>query len=219
MQTAASKRSLSSAASMFNVRHKFEEPPYTARKTLLWAAYEEIHRQGYQGARVDRILRAAGLTKGAFYHYFPSKLELAYAVVDECISRALEIIWLKPLREAEDPIERLRSIIQSHEVTSRRHAELGCPVNNLAQEMSPVDEGFRQKISAVFQAWQGAIESALRKGQAQGLVRADVDPINTALLILATLEGCIGMGKNARSMDVLKNCLQGLLSMLDDLRA
>lgn len=216
MQTVVRKQS---QASLSNMRHKFEEPPYTARTKLLWTAYEEFYRQGYQGARVDKILAAAGLTKGAFYHYFASKLELGYAVVDECITHALEIIWLKPLREANDPIEGLRSIIQSNEVTSRRNAELGCPVNNLAQEMSPVDEGFRQRISAVFQTWQAAIESALRKGQAQGLVRADVDPVSTALLVLATLEGCIGMGKNARSMDVLRNCLRGLLNMLSGLRS
>src|SRR5688572_29788030 len=121
-------------------RHKFEEAPFTARKKLLWAAYEEMYRRGYQGARVDRILAAVGLTKGAFYHYFPSKLELGYAVVDECIARALDIIWLVPLRDATDPIATLRSIIESSEVTSRRNAELGCPINNLAQEMSPVDE-------------------------------------------------------------------------------
>ena len=199
-------------------RHKFEEAPFTAKKRLLWAAYEEMYRRGYQGSRVARILAAVGLTKGAFYHYFPSKLELGYAVVDECIARALDIIWLVPLRDATDPIATLRSIIESSEVTSRRNAELGCPVNNLAQEMSPIDEGFRQRINAVFMTWQDAIEQALRRGQVNGLVRTDADVKATALLVLATLEGCIGMAKHSQSMDVLERGFKGLLGLLDGLR-
>jgi TetR/AcrR family transcriptional regulator, transcriptional repressor for nem operon len=199
-------------------KHKFEQPPYTVRKKLLWAAYEEIYRHGYQGARVDRILAAAGLTKGTFYYHFPSKLDLGYAVVDECLTRTLDIICLTPLREGSDPIATLGSIILGSEVTSRRAVELGCPLNNLAQEMSPVDEGFRQRINAVFLTWQSAIEDALRRGQVRGVVRTDVDVEATALLIIATLEGCIGMAKQSRSLGVLERCSKGFLKLLDGLR-
>ncbi|MFL6306138.1 MAG: TetR family transcriptional regulator C-terminal domain-containing protein [Candidatus Sulfotelmatobacter sp.] len=52
----------------------------------------------------------------------------------------------------------------------------GYPLNNLAQEMSPLDEGFRKRLASVFQSWQMAIAVALRDGQMQGTVRSEVEP-------------------------------------------
>ena len=50
--------------------------PEKTRQRLLQAAYEEIHAHGFQGMRVDQVLRKTSLQKGAFYHHFSSKLEL-----------------------------------------------------------------------------------------------------------------------------------------------
>ena len=71
--------------------------------------------------------------------------------------------------------------------------ECGCPLNNLAQEMSGLDEGFRQRIQRVLEVWQQGVAQALRRGQACGCVRADLDPEKAATFILAALEGTIGL--------------------------
>ena len=115
------------------------------RKQLLLAAFEEIYRVGFQAASLQKILLRTGVTKGALYHHFPSKQALGHAVVDEIISVMLREQWIRPLETSTTPLLTMRQMIL--DAGSRMTGEdvrLGCPLNNLAQEMAPVDEGFRE---------------------------------------------------------------------------
>jgi AcrR family transcriptional regulator len=196
-----------------------DSPAAETRQRLLEAAFEEIHRVGFQAASLHRILRRTGVTKGALYHHFPSKLALGYAVVDELLGPYLEQRWLMPLQSATDPVEKLKRLLKKNaQLMKDEDVMLGCPLNNLAQEMAPVDEGFRTRIQGLFDAWRYGISAALSRGQASGRVRQDCDPGQAASVILATLEGCIGLAKTAQSMDLLRECGAGLLGYLDNLK-
>ena len=192
--------------------------PEQSRRQLLEAAFQEIYRHGFQGARVDRMLATAGLTKGAFYHHFGSKQELGYSVVEELLHDRVEQTWVAPLREAEDPLSALQAMVQQASGRGEQIVTLGCPVNNLAQEMSPVDEGFRARLNAIYGMWSAALEEAIGRGQQAGQVRADVNPEDMALFLLAALEGCAGMAKNAQSHVVMQRCLGVLHDYLESLR-
>lgn len=196
-----------------------QSPAAETRHQLLDAAFEEIHRVGFQAASLHRILRRTGLTKGALYHHFPSKLALGYAVVDEMLAPYLEHNWLQPLRSARDPVEQMKALLITNAERMRdEDITLGCPLNNLAQEMAPVDTGFQSRIQELFDDWRGGIASALASGQTAGYVRRDVNPMQAASVILATIEGCIGLAKTSQSVDVLKECGAGLLDYLDGLK-
>jgi TetR/AcrR family transcriptional regulator, transcriptional repressor for nem operon len=194
--------------------------PEATRDKLLAAAFEEIYRRGFQAASLDTILARAGVTKGALYHHFPDKAALGYAVVDEVVRGLLLERWLSPLqRSTGDPLAALQ-------VTLRRRAakltaeevELGCPLNNLAQEMSPLDEGFRRRVDATFEAWRGGFARALTRGQESGTVRRDVNPRKVAAFLVAGAEGAYGLAKSARSRAMLRSNLETLATFLDGLR-
>ncbi len=190
-----------------------------AREQILQAAFDEIHRVGFQAASLSRILAHTGLTKGALYHHFGSKLALGYAVVDELLAEYLREIWLRPLENADDPIQAMiRSLRKMGDSIGEEDLALGCPLNNLAQEMAPIDEGFRQRLEAIYSEWRNGIETALLRGQKKGIVRKDINPQNTAATIVATMEGCIGMAKNAQSRELLLQCGQGIVQYLGSLR-
>ena len=55
------------------------------RQIILQAAFDEIYAHGFQAASLTKILSTTGVTKGALYYYFPNKLTLGYAVVDEIL--------------------------------------------------------------------------------------------------------------------------------------
>jgi len=133
--------------------------PKRTRELLLQAAFQEIYKSGFRGTDLQKILETAGVTKGALYHHFDSKEALGYAVVDELIAGVIRDRWLRPLQNAENPIDALVGTVQS---TSLNPDDLrcGCPLNNLAQEMSPVDEGFRKRLAKLFRNWQGGIAAA-----------------------------------------------------------
>jgi AcrR family transcriptional regulator len=194
--------------------------PDRTREVLLQAAFEEIHRYGFQAASVDAILARTGVTKGALYYHFPTKTHLGYAVVEEVIRRRILQRWGHTLGETEDPITHLIEKLR-YEAKYRWPLEalqVGCPVNNLANEMSPIDEGFRQRIEQVFEDWKGIIARLIHQGQKNGHVRADVKPAQVATFFVAAVEGTIGMAKNAQDPKLLQDNFSMLQTYLAALR-
>ena len=195
---------------------RMRDPEYT-RECLLQAAFREIYRSGFQSAGLDTILAAAGVTKGALYHHFKSKEALGYAVVEEVIAPDLRAKWLRPLRMGKDPIEALIGIVQSESVRPE-DVRGGCPLNNLAQEMSPLHEGFRKRLERLFRAWREGVAAALREGQARGTVRRDAHPVEAAGFLIALLEGYTSLAKNAQDAKVMKAGVRNIVGWLQSLR-
>lgn len=193
--------------------------PDVTRDKLLQAAFEEIYRRGFQAASLDTILAKAGVTKGALYHHFPDKASLGYAVVDEVVRGLLLERWgvLEP--PTGDPVTSLQRVLRRRAAgLSAREVELGCPLNNLAQEMSPLDQRFRQKVAATFDIWTDGFAKTLERGQAEGKVRRDVDARQVAGFVVAAIEGSFGLAKSAQSPAMLRSNLEILAAFLDTLR-
>ena len=189
------------------------------RKKILEAAYHEIHRQGFQAASLSSILDRSGVTKGALYHYFSDKQALGYSVLEELIKGFVLQFWLRPLDEASDPIEDLKRLInEAGKSLSDEDVLLGCPLNNLCLEMSPIDDGFRQRVNHVYELWQEGLARALRAGQAKGTVTLTIDTMDCATFIVASLAGCRSLAKNAQSRDILSACGENLIRYLETLR-
>lgn len=185
--------------------------PDLTRDKLLQSAFCEIHRQGFQAASIANILQDTGLTKGALYHHFPTKQALGLAVIEEVIKERLEGLIFKPLRESERPVEMLLEIIATiDKKVPSDFVMLGCPLNNLMQEMSPLDELFQERLGGVLGVWQKTVEGALKRGQKQGEIRAEVDYKAAALFIVSAWEGCIGVAKNMQSPKAFGICMKQL---------
>ena len=137
------------------------------------------------------------MIKGALYYHFNNKEALGYAVVDEIIASNLHQTWVQPLRNAKDPIDVLVRIIQS-ESLKREDVQRSCPLLNLSQEMSGLDEGFRRRTARVHKDWHEAMAEALREGQKRGVVRSDIDANETATFLMAAWEGYVVLGKNSQ---------------------
>jgi AcrR family transcriptional regulator len=192
--------------------------PDSTRHKLLEAAFLEIYRTGFQAASLDAILAKAGVTKGALYHHFKSKLELGYAVVDELIRGHVLARWVGSLESADNAVDGLVAVL-SGKMPQDFDPSLGCPLNNLAQEMSPLNEGFRKRLEGVYDEWREGIARVLRKGQQKGQVRADVDPAETAAFLVASLEGGMSLSKNSQDKRLLDKCRGALVKYLEGLRA
>lgn len=192
--------------------------PDQTRRKILDAALEEIHLRGFQGMRVEHILQRTGLTKGALYHHFTNKMAIGYAIVDEILGQDVMERWVGPLKTSENPVLTLIEICESERAGKTvSEIEKGCPINNLSQEMSPIDEGFRERLDTVYFRWSEAIADALARGQQSGVVRADVDPQKVARFLLASLQGIIGVAKcckNEQVLDDMAECFRSYLLQL-----
>lgn len=185
--------------------------PDVTRDKIVDAAYEEIHRHGFQAASLANILAKTGLTKGALYHHFPTKNDLGLAVIEEVIREGFELRIFEPLRAADDPVETLCEVIRRKaETATLDTVKLGCALNNLMQEMSPLDTDFKRRLNAILTTWQETVAVALQRAQKQGRVRRDVDCRAAALFIVSAYEGCIGIAKNLQSVKEFRLCLAQL---------
>src|SRR5215472_16742829 len=196
---------------------KFRDAERT-RERLLQAGFREVYRSGFQSASIDTILAATNVTKGALYHHFDSKEDLGHAIVEEIVAKFTQNKWLRPLQQGKNPIHTLIGIVQA---TSVRPKDVngGCPLVNLAQEMSPLDEKFRKRLETIFNAWQEGIATALRRGQSQGTVRRDLVPEDTAGFLMAMYEGYVLLAKNAQDAKVWNVGIRNIVGWLRSLRA
>ena len=191
--------------------------PERTRERLLQAAFREVHRSGFQSAGIDTILAATNVTKGALYHHFESKEALGYAIVEEIIAKLVHDRWLRPMLGNGDPIDILIGIVRRLPVRPEdiRHS---CPLLNLAQEMSPLDEQFRKRLERLFLAWQDGVATLLRKGQSQGRVRRDLNADETATFLVAMVEGHASLAKVAQDARVWEAGIRNIVGWLRSLR-
>jgi len=190
------------------------------RQALLEAAFDEIHQHGYRSASLNDILKAAGCTKGSLYHHFPDKHALGLAAIVDNVDRFMDTNWLTPLAQASDPVSTLLEILQRHldgEVLC--DVRLGCPLQNLSQEMSGLDEDFRTYLNGIHEQWRTAIADALRKGQDAGQVRKDISAEAAATMIIATHQGTVGLIKTAQSTGIGASSFEAFYQYLNSLRA
>jgi len=193
------------------------EPDTRAR--ILFAAYREIHVNGFQAASLSNILARTGVTKGALYYHFPSKTELGYAVVDEVIARRIYLGFIQPLENFDDPIEGFIQLVrQAGDAFSLTDIELGCPLSVLAQEMAPIDEGFRRRLTTIYEQWHASIAGVLRDAQRDGQISAALDPDAMAVTIAAIMEGGLNAAKVSRDLAKLHSCASGLTQLLNLIR-
>ena len=202
------------------MKNRATRAPEETRRRILKTAFEEFHRHGFQGASINRIVERTGTTKGALFHHFTDKNALGYAVVEEVVRPVTKERWLDPLVNSIDPLADLKLTLQrySKENVDNHRLEQGCPLNNLAQEMSPLDEGFRKRIEKVYSEWRECVEAALARGIKAGKVRKDINPRNVAAFVVAVQAGIVGTAKNAQSAELIKQAGAAFFEYLDMLR-
>ena len=193
--------------------------PQVTREQILQAAFQAVYEHGLSRTSLDDVLARTGVTKGALYHHFECKQALGCAFIDEVLAPRVRATWIEPVASARDPIASLQRLLRA--VAEKPPAEmlrLGCPLNNLAQEVSAVDEPLRARVEAVFQGWIEAVRQALRRGQDAGAVRVGADVERAAVFIVGAIEGAVSLGKATRDGAVLRRALEELATYLESLR-
>jgi TetR/AcrR family transcriptional regulator, transcriptional repressor for nem operon len=192
--------------------------PERTRAVILEAAFNEIYEHGFQATSINEIVAKANMTKGAFFSHFHSKYELGYALVDEVLKEITLERWIRPVAAYKNPVQgivtRFKKIIES---TPEENIALGCPLNNLTQEMSSVDQVFKDKLQAVMLLWIDETEKYLRKAQAEGYLKKNVNPRQVAEFIVMVEEGSFAMVKNLRDKKVYWALYESLKQYLESI--
>jgi TetR/AcrR family transcriptional repressor of nem operon len=184
----------------------------TTRDQILDAAARLIHLRGYHCTSLDDVLRESGVGKGNFYYYFKSKEELGYAIIDRVmeafIVRTLEPVFVDT---SADPVVQIHAFLDRVlENQRQRNCVGGCPIGNLALELSDVHEGFRQRLAEIFDVWRSTLTEALGRCPAGDPALADFDPSTVAQFLVAALEGAILLTKVTKDIAIMERCVEQL---------
>ncbi|HPH20989.1 MAG TPA: TetR/AcrR family transcriptional regulator [Haliscomenobacter sp.] len=186
------------------------------RERILGRMFQDIHKNGFQGLRADRVIADLGITKGALYHYFPSKDAIGLAVIEEIIEPSY-LAFFRSLEETKGhPIDLLQAHLQ--ELANKATPDdihLGCPLNNLVQEMSPINEDFRQRLKVVMDSMINFSTHALEHGINKGQVKAGTDCATVAAFMVASMEGAYSVAKVQRSIASFQSNIQQLVNYLE----
>lgn len=190
-----------------------------SRKEILDAGFWEVFTRGFQGVSVDDIVKKTSLTKGAFYHQFPTKLDLGYALVDEVIRPMTYSRWVEPLKEYEDPLDGILVLIKNLiGKAPKEELQYGCPLNNLVQEMAPVDQEFKERLENALRFWIDGMEKELDRAKKSGQIRSDVNTRQVAHFVVMAHEGFYGMLKVLHDPKAFTSLYNSLKAYFETLR-
>jgi TetR/AcrR family transcriptional regulator, transcriptional repressor for nem operon len=189
------------------------------RDKILAAMFTDVHKNGFQGLRADKVIKEMEVTKGAMYHYFPSKDAIGLAIIEEII----EPNYIKFYQDLDffdgNPIDMLQFHLKELvSLATDENISLGCPLNNLVQEMSPLNEQFRLKLKRIVDKMTMSVATALKKGQKKDFVDKDKDAQAVADFFISSIEGAYSIAKVQRNISIFKSNMDQLSFFLDILR-
>lgn len=187
------------------------------REKILNRCFEAICEGGFINLRTDKEIKRLRITKGAFYHYFPGKLDLGYAVVDEILMPSYTGQWSSLEQKTQGVAKALNDIIEEIKVSSTDiSVKRGDVLCNLMVEMSNEDEPFRVKLEEVLEAQVKIIQRAILTGKAAGEMKPQIDARSMAYSLVGQLHGCYAVAKTRNSRDVFTLMVDALQRQLKE---
>jgi AcrR family transcriptional regulator len=158
------------------------------RGALLEAAARGLSRYGYANLKLEEVAREAGYTRGALYHQFRDKEELALAVIEWVNESWMHEVGA-PASEQADPVCELLALARGHAVFCRR--DIARVVMALRLEFSGQDHRVGGEIERI---WESGVKRCVRlinRGRKAGSVPPGPPPRAVALALLGALEGAV----------------------------
>lgn len=186
-----------------------------ARERLLSSAGELLYALGYHGVSVEELCERAGVKKGSFYHFFPSKQELTLAVLDAQWNIMRDALVEPAFASDLPPLERIQRFFDlmagaSADEQGKTGQIGGCRFGNLVAEMGSQNPQIRQKVLSVFQALATYFERALEEAINAGEV-SSINPRMTAFALLGYMEGLLLLGRTSNDADLMRQLGQRAL--------
>jgi len=158
------------------------------RSALLESAARGLSRYGYANLRLEEVAREAGYTRGALYHQFRDKEDLALAVIDW-----VDENWIRevgdPARREPDPVAELLALARGHAVFCRR--DIARVVMALRVEFSGRDHPVGREIERVTEAGVERVARLVRAGRRDGAIPPGPPARQVARAFLGALEGAV----------------------------
>lgn len=194
-----------------------------ARSKLLDAALSVIRIKGYSATTVDGLCAAAGVTKGAFFHHFKSKEDLAVAAADHWSETTGALFAGAPYHDLHDPLDRVIGYLEFRkDLLQGGVADFTCLVGTMVQETYDAIPAIRQACDRSISGHAGTLEADIESAMRDRNMSPGWTASSLALHTQAVLQGAFILAKAkggpeiaADSIDHLIRYVRGLFSPAD----
>lgn len=164
------------------------------------AAQAMILNQGYGGTSVDQVINSVGLTKGAFFHHFNSKSDLAKALIQRYADEGIRVFadTLDRSRKlSDDPLQQLLILVGLYIEIFDGLAEpyAGCLMASYVYELQQFDDDVRPIINMEMLHWRKVLTAQIDRIKLRYPPREEVDSAALADMFLSTFEGAFVISK------------------------
>jgi AcrR family transcriptional regulator len=192
-------------------------PVPETRERILRTAFQLFHEQGFNATGVATIAREAGVNPGSLYHFFESKDDLLLGV----LSFALDYLGpavMDPVEAAvANPIDRVFALLQGYrDRMEREGCRMGCPMGNMALEVSDSNARARSLVHDNFENWTGRVEAWLA---AEPRLPSALDRRRLARFVLTVMEGGLMQARAAGRLTPFDESVAVLRDYFDRLGA
>ncbi|WP_109098048.1 TetR/AcrR family transcriptional regulator [Aquimarina sp. AU58] len=187
---------------------------------IINSAFELFYKHGYNKTSIPEIIKGTGLSKGAFYHHFNSKKNIGEKVIDLTVRKRVYERMVAPLKNPDSaPVIPLLCdvFIKRIEGYSDLEKDLGCPANNLINEIGYSENSFREMLRDIIDHWQKIMVDLLEQGKIKGEIRKNVDTSATAIFLISAFEGVRGIRKVYNNDKILDEYLIAVKSYIEQL--
>ena len=190
-------------------------PKPSHRETLLQEGLKVVLSQGYSGASVRDIVRAAGVPQGSFTNHFTSKEAFAHEVLDLYFSLVRGNIDKTLRNDSLPPLRRLRAWFDL-QIAFLKKAEFrsGCLIGNLSIEASDQSKLIRQRLTEMFKDINESIVYCLKAAVDAGELSASTDVREVASFLYSSWQGAILQSKVELSVKPLERFKRVLFSQI-----
>ena len=159
-----------------------------SRSALLEAAARGLSGYGYGHLRLEEVAREAGYTRGALYHQFEDKADLALAVIDWVNENWLLEVG-EPAEQESDPVAELIALARGHAVFCRR--DIARVVMALRVEFGGHDHPVGREIERISETAVKRVARLIQAGRRDGTIPPGPPARVVALAFMGALEGAV----------------------------
>jgi TetR/AcrR family transcriptional regulator, transcriptional repressor for nem operon len=182
-----------------------------ARTRLLEAAQDVIRAQGFAATSIDDLCKAAGVSKGAFFHHFENKEALGVAAANHWAETTSAFFETAPYHGLNDPLDRLLGYVAFRKsIITGDIAEFTCLVGTMTQEIYGSHPAIREACAASIFGHARTLEPDIAEAMTARRMKVDWTPASLARHVQAVLQGAFILAKSTGDRAVAIECIDHL---------
>lgn len=189
-----------------------------SKQLIIDQAFQLFYENGFKTTSIETIMKTTSLTKGAFYHHYKNKKELALAVISSKLQNRVYEAMILPLYENGDVLVLLEDTflkrMKSFSFYDKKH---GCPMNNMINEIATFESAYQEALKNVIENWKQALITLINRGKEENRIQPHLSSSAIAVYLISAFEGIRGIRKLYDDDIIIDDYLLGLSDYINHL--